>query len=292
MSSGYTVALADGRYVSLAGVEIRDSTRASYIVSKLCPPGSTVYLDIDEYAPVTEWRGVRAVVYAVSGGSLVNVNKMLVDERSATIEDHTVGGICPKGWWAADSIPAATQDTVIMGAIVLMGSFLGHVTITYVSENRGRAGVTGMRSKRAALFLSFWTFFSIIALLFVWNGVLWVLVRIASTVWALVWIIVFALAFSVRTVFINDLLGGFIVMGDSRIDIGMPIELRDRRGIVADVSMRRTLVALEDGSEYVIPNGQLSNMPYIGGPSKPPLGAVAGAAAGSGPPPGEDEGAE
>lgn len=263
ISPGHYIVLSDGRKISFAGIFIENLDKASYIVNKLCLPGSSVYLDIDDLMPLRGDFG-RAVVYAVADGSLVNINKMLVDERCAVIREDELSSIRSKDWWTMDRLSAASKETVITGTIVLLFSFLGHVCITYVCENRGKARVTGMRSKRAALLLALWTFFSAIALLSVWVGSLLVLVRLSAEVWALIWIIVFALAFSIRTVFINDLLGGLIAMCDSRIDVGREIEVRDRRGVIIDVSLRRTLILLQDGSEYIVPNGQLANLPYVG----------------------------
>ncbi len=82
----YRVRLAD---INAPEIDTREGLEAKEALEKVSPPGAIIYLDVDDIYVYDKYGRLVAVVLVEAGeGSLINVNKWLLDEGYATPWDH------------------------------------------------------------------------------------------------------------------------------------------------------------------------------------------------------------
>lgn len=157
------------------------------------------------------------------------------------------------------------MDKIAISVAVVVGEFFARLAIMYAAKRTKFARATGMYTKYTSLVLSVLSFSVICFLLALWGAIV-VIVRACLAVWPLF----FAIAFSIRGIFFNDILGGFLVMANPRIEVGREIESRGVRGLICGVTLRKTYVLLADGRVDEIPNAVIVTQPTVLSPVPSP----------------------
>jgi len=66
-----------------------------------------------------------------------------------------------------------------------------------------------------------------------------------------------AIGFGAQTL-VKDFINGFFILIDNQYDIGDKVSIAGVRGIVEDMSLRRTTLRDDDGSVHIVPNSQIT----------------------------------
>ncbi len=102
----YRVRLAD---INAPEINTREGVEARQALYTLAPPGTRVYLDIDDPTPYDKYGRLEAVVLVEAGEGLVNVNAWLVANGYAKVWDHD-NEFNPKEWRTTEPLQAPRED--------------------------------------------------------------------------------------------------------------------------------------------------------------------------------------
>jgi moderate conductance mechanosensitive channel len=162
--------------------------------------------------------------------------------------------------WREDTIAFLRHDApkillIVIGAFVLI-RILRAVTgrITSLESRR----LPSLRVQQVRTLASVLTSVGVVIILFVAGlEVLDVLKINIGPLLASAGIAGLAIGFGAQTM-VHDMINGFFILLENQFDLGDTVRLATVKGIVEDMSLRRTVLRDDDGTVHIIPNSQIT----------------------------------
>ena len=126
----YRVRLAD---INAPEIYTMEGVEAKQALQKITPPGTVVYLDVDDSTPYDKYGRLEAVALAEAGEGFINVNAWLVAQGYAEVWDHE-NEFNPREWSVTARLqnPPKEESTVASKPVMLIVVALAAITLAMI----------------------------------------------------------------------------------------------------------------------------------------------------------------